>query len=136
MNRTLFQKVPGIRHERITAQDFAHPPSRRSQMHPDAKPKLADIPIAFQTHRKVVILRQENGLKRLVALHTAAMRSDDKLDGLSPRSSGNILHGGNHHDDLLRLLRLTKDALEGVVENPRSSPRNNGNADRAMSPIQ
>src|ERR1700741_1132872 len=64
MNRTLFQKVPGIRHERITAQDFGHPPSGRSQMHPDAKGKLADIPIAFQTHREVVVFRK--GVERKI----------------------------------------------------------------------
>jgi len=36
----------------------------------------------------------------------------------------------------LRLLRLTKDALEGFVENLGSSTGNNDNADRATNPIR
>ena len=48
-----------------------------------------------------VVDRQRDGLKRLVALHTAAVRAKEKLHGLPPRLSGGILDGANYHDDWL-----------------------------------
>src|ERR1700746_1743058 len=82
MNCPLFQKIPGIRHERITAQYFAHPPSRRSQMHPDAKPKLADIPIAFQTHRKIVILSKR--VERKIFIELFVIKNGAANDHVAP----------------------------------------------------